>query len=75
MDKAKKVEPEAIRWTLEVSVARLWVEDGYYLTDDTVQQAMAKALAELFPGAYKNEVVVKLMKGPPPQLIRAIQKH
>jgi hypothetical protein len=75
MDKSKKVVPEAIRWTLEVDVARLWVEDGYFITEDSIQQAMAKALAELFPGAYKNEVVVKLIKGPPPQLLKAIQKH
>jgi hypothetical protein len=75
MDKGRKVEPEQVRWTIEVAVDRIWVEDGYYLTDESVKASMDAAMTTLFPGAYKKEVVVRLIKGPPVALIRGMQKH
>jgi hypothetical protein len=73
--KQEQPEQPKVRWTTEISVDRIWVEDGYYLTEENVLKAWEEAMKTLFPGAYKSEVVVKLLKGPPPELIKAMQKH
>jgi len=67
----KTVKPqEFVRWTVEVGVDRIWVEDGFNLSLDEFEKAMKAVL----PYAYAKEVQVKIVKAPPPALIKAMQK-
>jgi hypothetical protein len=57
----KGLEMKMYKWTVEVSVSENWIDDGFTLKEEKLQQAI---LENLLGYAYPHEVDVKIKKSP-----------
>lgn len=59
------------KWTVEIEVDEVWVEDGFDLTDDRAHAMVCNDLAY----AYGHEIRCKVIKAPDPEAIAKTQGY
>ena len=60
-----------LTWTVEISVERLFVADGFELTDERAQDMVLNDLQ--FAGSH--EVTCKVIKAPDPEKVAKVQGY
>lgn len=60
-----------LKWKIEVEVDSTWVEDGFDITDDRINQLLQMAL----PYAHGSEVSGKVIEAPDKSVIRKLQGY
>lgn len=58
-----------LKWTVELSISKVWVEDGFTLTEDELINMLQKRL----PYAFSHEVDAKIIKAPKQETINKLQ--
>lgn len=59
----------AFKWTVEFTVSRTWVEDGFSLDDERAMDMLSKDLGY----AHEDELGAKVLSAPPARLVRIAQ--
>lgn len=67
----ERVRTKPFKWTIEVEVAPVWVEDGFDLSDARAQKVFLRELGY----ARFEEVTCKVIKAPSRKSIRKIQGY
>jgi hypothetical protein len=57
------------KWVIEISVSNFWIEDGFNLTKDNINDMLQK----LLPYACSNEITGKILNAPDKSTIKKIQ--
>ena len=65
-----KPKTEHFKWVAEISVDKIWIEDGFDLTEKCLHEAVTK----LLPYAYKDEFSVRIVRAPPEALLKGLRK-
>ena len=65
----KSKPPKWFKWTVEIAVDKLWVEDGFDLTRDRAHDMVAEMLSFAHGSEFKARVISK----PDRSLIRKVQ--
>lgn len=68
---SERVRTKPFKWTIEVEVAPVWVEDGFNLTEERAQSVFLRELG----WARSDEVTCKVVKAPSRKSIRKIQGY
>ena len=56
-------------WTVEISIDRSWIADGFNLVEEKLQEEVN----DLLPYATPEECQVKIIKAPNPEVIKRLQ--
>lgn len=62
---------KTFKWTVEFTVDKTWVEDGFEMTDERAH-AM---IQEVLPYAYPSETKAKVIKAPSEEAIARAQRY
>jgi hypothetical protein len=69
---AKTTKPKTYKWTIEVEVAEVWVEDGF---DPDVRQWHEAITGTMLGFATEGEVSVRVLSKPSPKRIAKAQGY
>lgn len=58
-------------WTVEIKVAKFWVEDGFDLNKENIHAQLHR----MIPQAYSHEVKARVISAPPKKAIRKAQGY
>jgi hypothetical protein len=64
-------EPERFTWVVEITIDKIWVEDGFDLTDDRLKEMVLCDLTY----AHDSEVAARVVGRPSPAAIRLVQGY
>jgi hypothetical protein len=71
-DNERQVAQTRFRWIVEIEVSGNLVMDGFDLTDDA---ELHDRLCRWMPFAYGHELAGRVLKAPPPELVRKVQGY
>lgn len=62
-----------LKWTIEIQVEDIWVQDGFNLEGEEGEQEIVEMLQQRLPYAFGCELGAKILSAPDPKIIRFLQ--